>query len=122
MKIFTALFFVVVTLSSQTALAWDGHRGGGYDRGWNHSRPIYNNYGGGHHHGGRHSGKKDFLYGVLAGTIAGVIIAQPPPPYYYSPPQIYYSPPPPRCWTEWRPVNLYDRFGRQLGQNVAICQ
>lgn len=120
-KIFTALFFVVVTLSSQTAFAWDGHRDGGYDRGWNHPRPIYNNYDGGHHHGGRYSGKNDFLYGVLAGTIAGVIIAQPPPPYYSSP-QIYYSPPPPRCWTEWRPVNLYDRFGRQLGQNVTICQ
>lgn len=117
-KIFTALFFVVVTLSSQTAFAWDGHRDGGYDRGWNHPRPIYNNYGGGHHHGGRH--KNDFLYGMIAGTITGMAIAQPPPPYYYSPPQIYYSPPPPRCWTEWR--RLYDGFGRQFNQAVTFCQ
>ena len=121
-KFFIAFLFVVATFSSQTAFAWDGHRGG-YDRGWN--RPVYHNdyghrgnYGRyddyrSHHHSG-----DDFLFGVLAGTIAGVIISQPPSAYYNYDPPVY----PRRCRTEWRPVDLYDRFGRQLGQNVTVCE
>lgn len=126
MNKFFALLMVVFSLTvAETALAGDWGRGRGDHHGW--SRPHYDGGRGNHHggyHGGRHhggGGKNDFLYGVLAGTIAGVIIAQPPPAYY--PPQPVYQVPPQRCWTEWRPAyGLYDRYGNQLGQNVTVCR
>lgn len=122
-KIFLASLFIVATFSSQTAFAWDGHgHRGGDDYRWSRPHSVYgggwgNNYGGRHH-----GGNDDFLYGVLAGTIAGVMIAQ-PPPAYYSYPQPVYPVSPQRCWTEWRPVHgLYDQFRRQLGQNITVCE
>lgn len=123
-KFFGALLFVAVTLSSQTAFAWDGHRGG-YDRG---SYPVYNDYGGGRHHNygdrhyGHHSGghhnNRDLWLGLAIGTGIGIIASQ--PPTYYSSPPVYYQQSVRHCW--WEPEYRLDRYGNIIAKReVEVC-
>lgn len=120
MSKFFALLVVLssIIFSAESALAGDW-RGGGGHHGWSYPHSGYGGHYSNHH--GHRGGKNDFLYGVLAGTMAGVILSQ--PPIYSQSPPTYYPSPPRRCWEEWRPAyGLYDRHGRQLGQNITVCE